>query len=199
MTPQSLLQIRIAFLDFFVVKHYWTIQVNVSCSQVSLGEEILISMRRNSMKPSHLMIGCLSPSDSAVVRQKKEVESLKQQIMQPVFKPQRFSVFKLPRLTEERAEPGSQWSAERELELSHLTLKQPGKDICTVTERAEVMRVDKAWQWARGWPGVLHLLHVIVPNITANLGGSTDRWRILALQRSSYVCSAYCQIQKSSW
>ncbi len=64
----------------------------------------------------------------------------------------------------------SQWSAERELELSHPTPKLPGKDICTLGERAEVMRVDKAWRGARGWPGVLHLLHVIVPNITAKPG-----------------------------
>lgn len=57
----------------------------------------------------------------------------------------------MPQLTEERPEPGvSEARLKWELELSHPTLKQPGKDICTVTEREEVMRVDKARQWARG-------------------------------------------------
>lgn len=56
-------------------------------------------------------------------------------IMQPVFWPRWFSqtLFKLQWLTEERVEPGV--SEALELELSHPTLKQPGKDICTVTER----------------------------------------------------------------
>lgn len=53
---------------------------------------------------------------------------------------------------------------------------------------------DEGWQGvakrACGWPGVLHLLHVIAPNITANLGSSTDRWRTLALQtRGAHVCT----------
>ncbi|TNN51193.1 hypothetical protein EYF80_038611 [Liparis tanakae] len=38
----------------------------------------------------------------------------------------------------------------------------------------------------------------MVPRITANLGSSSDRWRILAPQRSSSVRSAYRQIRKHS-
>lgn len=80
--------------------------------------------------------------------------------------------------------------AEWELELSHLAPEQHGKTSAQSPKEKERERGGgEGWHndvstQARGRPGVLRLLPTIIPDITANLCGSADRCRTLALRRS---------------